>query len=243
MFNKWRKFSYTAQKKQRSRVLMAVLWALSIFALYGLVSFLFFTTMVLQNETMKPGLEVSDRFVVLSFALPRTIPFLAGSGKALPFKRGSLVIVDRASGLVSGGRILRIADTFLRFFTAQRMGLIDREDQRYVKRVVAMPGDEVSMVDFILRIKSSGQSYALTEFELAPRPYDVAVPQIPAIWTDNLPFSGTMEPILLGADECFVVSDDRSNTNDSRTWGPIPVKSVTGMLVFRYWPPARLGAP
>jgi signal peptidase I len=52
-----------------------------------------------------------------------------------------------------------------------------------------------------------------------------------------------MEPILLGADECFVVSDDRSNTNDSRTWGPIPVKSVTGMLVFRYWPPARLGAP
>jgi len=50
-----------------------------------------------------------------------------------------------------------------------------------------------------------------------------------------------MERRVLGEDECFVLSDDRSNTNDSRTWGPIPVSSVTGRALLRYWPLTRAG--
>jgi signal peptidase I len=52
-----------------------------------------------------------------------------------------------------------------------------------------------------------------------------------------------MERIVLGEDECFVLSDDRRNTNDSRTWGPIPLDFIAGKALFRYGPLTRLGWP
>jgi type IV secretory pathway protease TraF len=41
-----------------------------------------------------------------------------------------------------------------------------------------------------------------------------------------------MDKIVLGPDERFVVSDDCGNTNDSRTWGPIPVSYITAKAVL-----------
>jgi signal peptidase I len=99
------------------------------------------------------------------------------------------------------------------------------------------------MTNFVIRVKPAGSSYGLTEFELADRPYDVTIPQIPALWDESLPFSGYMDRIVLGEDECFVLSDDRSNTNDSRTWGAIPLDFIAGKVLFRYWPVTRLGRP
>jgi signal peptidase I len=64
---------------------------------------------------------------------------------------------------------------------------------------------------------------------------------MPALWDTSIPFSGNMDRIILGEDECFVVSDDRSNTNDSRTWGPVSADRITGKAVFRYWPFTRIG--
>jgi signal peptidase I len=92
-------------------------------------------------------------------------------------------------------------------------------------------------------VKPRGELYSFTEFELWDRPYEVTIPQVPALWDESLPFSGTMERIVLGPGECFVLSDDRSNTNDSRSWGPVPVKLVAGKALFRYWPLTRLGRP
>jgi signal peptidase I len=99
------------------------------------------------------------------------------------------------------------------------------------------------MTNFVLRIKPRDESYSFTEFELSEHPYNVTIPQVPALWDESLPFSGNMERIVLGEDECFVLSDDRSNTNDSRTWGPIPVSLIAGKALFRYWPLNRLGLP
>ena len=66
---------------------------------------------------------------------------------------------------------------------------------------------------------------------------------MPALWDSSLPFSGNMDPIILGDNECFVISDDRSNTNDSRTWGPVQINNISGKALFRYWPLNRLGRP
>jgi signal peptidase I len=109
--------------------------------------------------------------------------------------------------------------------------------------VVGLPGDEITMINFVLRVKPEDSSYSLTEFELSEKPYDITIPHVPALWDDSIPFSGNMDRIVLGENECFVIADDRSNTNDSRTWGPIPVDLVTGRAVFRYWPFSRIGRP
>ncbi|MDR1249957.1 MAG: signal peptidase I, partial [Treponema sp.] len=157
-------------------------------------------------------------------------------------RRGNVALVDM-SLREEPGLVLKALDVLLRFFTFQRASLFDKREHFYIKRIIGLPGDEISMTNFVLRIKPAGGSYSLTEFELADRPYVPTIPQVPALWDESIPFSGNMDPRVLGEDECFVLSDDRSNTNDSRSWGPIPVNLVVGRILFRYWPLTRLGRP
>jgi signal peptidase I len=99
------------------------------------------------------------------------------------------------------------------------------------------------MDNYVVRVKIKGSEYSLTEFEVTEQDYTPDIPQMPALWDSSLPFSGDMDTIVLGDNECFVLSDDRSNTNDSRTWGPVPIKNIAGKALFRYWPFTRLGRP
>jgi signal peptidase I len=242
MFNKWRRYSYAAQKDQRHQIGWVFAWFLAFFALYAALTTLVFSTLVLENDTMRPGLRAGDRFIVSS---NKIYTFLAGKDLLdgdLPFRRGNVALVDM-SLREDPGLPRAILDVLLRFFTLQRAGLFDRREHCYIKRIIGLPGDEISMTNFVLRIKPAGASYSLTEFELADRPYVPTIPQVPALWDESIPFSGNMDPRVLGENECFVLSDDRSNTNDSRTWGPIPARLVVGQVLFRYWPLTALGRP
>ena len=44
----------------------------------------------------------------------------------------------------------------------------------------------------------------------------------------------------LAADELLVFGDHRSNSSDSRAYGPIPVSAVVGRAVIRYYPIDRM---
>jgi signal peptidase I len=239
MANKWRKYSYAAQKDQRHRVRWVLIWFSAFFVLYILVTTLFFSMRVLENETMQPGLHAGDRFIFSSHLIYRLLP--DNPNRAPPFRRGNVVLVDTA--VTEGSIFSNVIDTALRFFTAQQVSIAGREEHFFIKRVIGLPGDEITMTNFIIRVRAAGSSYSLTEFVLSDRLYYPTIPQIPALWDESLPFSGNMEKIVLGEDECFVLSDDRSNTNDSRTWGPIPADLIVGRALFRYWPVTRLGLP
>ena len=41
----------------------------------------------------------------------------------------------------------------------------------------------------------------------------------------------------------WLLGDNAVASEDSRTWGPVAAESVSGRVVWRYWPPARFGAP
>jgi signal peptidase I len=242
MFNKWRKYSYTAQKDQRHRIRWVVIWFLVFFTLYISLSSVFVSTGSLKSDAMQPGLRAGDRLIISSYMVRRLLPDALWFNREAPFRRGSIVLVDMVRR-EKQGIAAALADTVLRFFTAQRTGLEGRGDYFFMKRVIGLPGDEISITNFVARVRPSGEVYGLTEFELSDRPYDVVIPQVPALWDESLPFSGTMETIVLGENECFVLSDDRANTNDSRTWGPVPVDLVSGRALFRYWPLTRFGRP
>jgi signal peptidase I len=242
MFNKWHKYSYAAQKEGRHRVRWILVCFFAIFFLYVFFTTCLFSVRVLENETMQPGLRAGDRFIFSSHLIYRFLPETLGRDRAFHLRRGNIVLVDTA--LRGNPGILSIVlDTILRFFTAQQYSLAGREEHFFVKRILGLPGDEITMTNFVIRIRAAGSSYSLTEFELSDKPYDVTIPQVPALWDESLPFSGNMERIVLGEDECFVLSDDRGNTNDSRTWGPVPLDLIAGKALFRYWPVTRLGRP
>jgi len=233
MFDKWTQYSYAEQKKQRHRLLKFIFMFLVIYIVFNCFNVFFFSSWVVDNNTMQPGLNARDRLIFTSFTIPWSKR--DNNEKNQLFKRGSIVLVDM--GHQKDKKVLlKILDGVVRFFTLQSVSIFSSDEQYYIKRVIGLPGDEISMSNYVFKVRTQGSSYSLTEYELSDKPYHPLIPQTTELWNEQLPFSGSMDPILLGPGECFVVSDDRSNTNDSRTWGSVQVSAITARAVLRYWP-------
>jgi signal peptidase I len=241
MFKKWRKYSYTDHKHKQYRIRWFVLWFLIFYVAYTLLTGVVFSARVLENDTMQPNLRAGDSFLFSSYTLHSFLRDINWLHSPLPIRRGNIVLVDKALKEQQSFFTI-LLDSVVRFFTAQRVSLTQKE-HFYIKRVIGLPGDEITMTNYVFRIKPKGEFYTFTEFELWEKPYDVTIPQVPALWDGSIPFSGNMDTIVLGDNECFVLSDDRSNTNDSRTWGPVAMHLIVGKALFRYWPIIRLGRP
>lgn len=241
MFDKWRKYSYVAQKQRRLHLFKALIWLFVSFLCFSVIGSLFVSTVVMENATMEPGILKGERFVVSPFPYGARLPVFSFRmpGLGAP-SRGDLVVLERSTSKISGFH--RFANAIVRFFTGQRLsGKLSASSS--LKRVVGVPGDTLSMEDHVIRVKPLGDAYGLTEFELTSRAYDIAVPKLPEKWSSEFPFSGNMDPIVLAAGEYFLVSDDRSASNDSRVWGPVSVDSIVAKVMLRYWPLSRFGRP
>jgi signal peptidase I len=92
-------------------------------------------------------------------------------------------------------------------------------EKNYIKRLIGLPGEKIEF--------RSGQLYI--NDELTPEPW---------LWEQA---RGSIEPRQLGEDEFFVMGDNRNNTSDSRSWGPLGRHQIIGRAVFRYWPLKAFG--
>ena len=231
MFDKRTYYSYKKQKHKRKKFLKFLVAVFVLYLVYNCITAFFVSVWVVENNTMQPGLNTGDRLLFSSFSPP----WSRNDEVHHNLRRGSVVLIDMRH---ERNQILplRIADGIVRFFTAQRISLFSGRGQYYIKRVIGLPGDEIFMDNYMFRVKASGSTFSLTEYELSRRPYHAAIPQTSDLWDDSNPFSGHMDTITLGPNECFVVSDDRSNTNDSRTWGAISPSLITARAVLRFWP-------
>ena len=240
MLKKKRRFSYSSHKNERYRKGKIVVAVLAFVLFYFLLTSVFFSVVVLENDSMAENLRSGERFVFLSYNFHSIIPGLELEREPLSFRRGNVVMVEMFRD-ERPNVFYTILDGAVRFLTFQRLSLIDQREHLFVKRVIALPGDEVSMTNFVARVRVRGSAYNLTEFEVTDMDYTPAIPQLPLLWDSSLPFSGNLDAVVLAENETFLLSDDRGNTNDSRTWGPVPVRNITGRALFRYWPLNRLG--
>jgi signal peptidase I len=85
-------------------------------------------------------------------------------------------------------------------------------------------------------VKGENDSFFLSEFEMSGIGYDLEIRKLPEGWTENLPLSGTMDPLVLQDGEYFVLGDNRSASNDSRYWGAVEEKNIRGKVFLVYWP-------
>ena len=85
----------------------------------------------------------------------------------------------------------------------------------FIKRVIAVPGDTVEM--------RNGRVYV--NRVIVEEPY-LAAPYGPTNLTEQ----------TIGPEEYFVMGDNRLQSNDSRSWGTVPLSNVVGKAWFSYWP-------
>lgn len=85
--------------------------------------------------------------------------------------------------------------------------------QKYVKRVIGVPGDTVTVSDG--RVVINGEPIS--------EPYIKAAPIYDGSWT-------------VPENAYFVLGDNRNRSNDSHNWGVLPEENIIGRGLFIYWP-------
>jgi signal peptidase I len=89
-------------------------------------------------------------------------------------------------------------------------------EKRFVERIVARGGDRIEMKD--------GDFYR--NGDLVTESYRSAERRLAENWG----------PQEVPAGHYFVMGDNRGDSSDSRTWGPVPRRYVLGRLSVRWWP-------
>jgi len=101
-----------------------------------------------------------------------------------------------------------------------------------IKRIVAVPGDTVSMVPRVRRARGR-TIFEGSQLYINGKPYDEPYA------TSTLPT--VVSPAKLGPGSYYVLGDNRDDSVDSRAYGPVKRKDVHGVAVLVYYPFSRMG--
>lgn len=91
--------------------------------------------------------------------------------------------------------------------------------QKYIKRVIALPGENVEIKEGKVYVSGKGEPELLQEPYLDPKER-----------TEGF------TSLLLKENEYFVMGDNREFSSDSRRWGVLPREDVIGRALIRVFP-------
>jgi len=234
--------SYTRQRKRKILLLRILRVLLTFYIAYLLIDGLFFKTFLIQTDSMNPNFQKEDRILTVPlFYEPRLplIPWPLASFRAPT--RGDVVViqppyVEDESPLVTFVKDLSRLVTFGYFTPFQDP---DPSKHLTIRRLIAVPGDTVSLRGGIAYIKKSGDEFFLSEFEISEKLYDVLKLSLPNGWESRDPFSGEQVEITLKDDEYWVLADNRLG-EDSMVWGPVKRKNLKSFVWLTFWPFSRM---
>ncbi len=226
-----------------SRTLRIVIAAL---ILYLIVSRFFVSTFRVDSVSMRPGLSPADRVLASFLSFGGRVPFtsLRLPGIDAP-RRGDLVVVQPPFA-VNESAVKRIAEPLVNFFSLQKATVYrDIEGGRsqgfVVKRIIGMPGDTIRVQGYLVWIRPRGASQFLPETDLLRMAYSPSTAVSASNWTPSLPFSGNAAEVTLKDGEYYVLGDNRPQSSDSRSWGPVSSSRILAKIILRYWPPRDFG--
>jgi signal peptidase I len=157
--------------------------------------------------SMKPTIEIGDRVVVNKLAYDLKVPFT------------TIELVKWADPQRSDIVVL---------FSPQ-------DGTRLVKRVVALPGDTISMADNQLLVNGKAAKWSPmtagedTEQGLTLITHETMFGRTHTMMlTPHFPAMRSFGPVAVPAGQYFVMGDNRDNSNDSRFIGFISRKSIVG---------------
>jgi len=155
------------------------------------------------------GLLVVPAYVVSFWIAPNLQSFvIQGSSMAPTLPRGARVTTWQFPFRPEKGDV-RVGD-IVTYTQAD-------SDSLNILRVVAGPGGTVELVNGALYV----QDQPVAE---------------PYLMQESPVRRGTSTPrLVVPEDAVFVLGDNRDKAYDSRRFGPLPLKLVTGKVLFRYW--------
>lgn len=141
--------------------------------------------------------------------------FVKGQSMESNFENGDYLIIDELS---------------YRFKDPKRGEVVvfkypNNPSQRYIKRIIGLPGETVAVKDGKVTIFSKEGKESLLD-ESAYLPGNIFTP-------------GNIQLVLRG-DQFFVLGDNRAASSDSRSWGALPENDIIGRVLIRAWPFAAL---
>ncbi|KAI8015854.1 Chloroplast processing peptidase [Camellia lanceoleosa] len=149
--------------------------------------------------------------IVLLWSMFSEIRYITSSSMYPTLRVGDRIIVERASYYV---RRPAIHDIVIFRAPAQQPEFM--EEEIFIKRIVARAGDSVEVHHGSLYVNGIAQN----EDFIAERP----------TYPLNL--------ITVPRGHVYVLGDNRNNSNDSHSWGPLPVKNIVGRFVMRCHKPS-----
>ena len=103
----------------------------------------------------------------------------------------------------------------------------------FVKRLIGLPGDLVGAqggrVFVCAAAVTDARNGSASGCRFLREPYAIGL---------TLPFM-----LRIPRDRYLVLGDNREDSEDSRSWGPVLRSQIERRVVFRYWPPSRIGIP
>ena len=162
----------------------------------------------IPSESMVPTLAVGQRVLV-----DRVTTRFAGPG------RGDIVVFHPPSGADQGS----CGDLGTPTDQACVQPTNERSKTNFIKRVVAVPGDRLKVIDG--RVYVNGRRNR--------EPY--------ARRDASCPICDLPKPVRIPPGHFFMMGDNRGQSADSREWGPVPEQWIVGRAFFTYWPPDRFG--
>ena len=176
------------------------------------------TTRVLGEWVAVVAIALLGAFIIRTFLFQT---FYIPSGSMEPtLQIGDRIIVSKLSYKIHGvGR-----GNIVVFHAPPRetTACADPAIKDLVKRVIGLPGETISSRGNVVLINGK----PLNQPWFAPVPLGQPIP------TQKIP-----------ANSFFVMGDNRTESCDSRDWGPVPKGNIIGHVIFRVWPISRIGIP
>lgn len=151
--------------------------------------------------SMQPNIVEGDRILVNKMAYRIDVPFtdIAIQNRALP-QRGEVVVFES-----------------------------EKADNRLIKRVIGIAGDEVAMQNNRLIVNGEVANYASVEGNIYRETIGAQTRNI-QIRPNEKAFD-SFEPVIVPPDHILVLGDNRNNSADSRYYGFVPVSELSGRAV------------
>jgi signal peptidase I len=174
------------------------------FVLALLIKTFFVQAFYIPSASMVPTLQIGDRVLVNKLVYDFGVP-----------QRNDVIVFEDPNAIEPERGFFEDVWAWL----TEGLGFATEAEQDFIKRVVAVPGDEVEIKE--------GKVFINGEEVVNP----------PGVQPDQ----STFGPVTIEEDKVFVMGDNRANSSDSRSLlGQIPYDKIVGKAFVLLWPPSRL---